>query len=101
MPHTPGPWFAGTDEDAHVIYNADESEVVADTLREDGDAETEAANARLVAAAPDLLAACESVLLLIDGRGLGGLDVLGQFYADRCDEEAAKVRAALAKAKGG
>lgn len=56
--HTPGPWHTGTHEDAHIVYDGD-CGFVADAGRDDGEAETEAANARLIAAAPDLLAACE------------------------------------------
>ena len=58
--HTPGPWRTGTDEDAHVIYD-DNLDAIADTLRDDGDAETERANAHLIAAAPDLLAVVEAL----------------------------------------
>lgn len=53
---TPGPWHTGTDEDAHMVYDSD-CGAVADTLRDDGDAEAEAGNARLIAASPKLLAA--------------------------------------------
>lgn len=60
MSHTPGPWWAGTDEDAHMVYAGD-CEAVADTLREDGDSITEAANALLIAAAPDLLHALKEL----------------------------------------
>lgn len=62
--HTPGPWWAGGDDDAHMVYSGDVDTVdaVADCGRDDGDAEAEAANARLISAAPDLLAACELAL---------------------------------------
>lgn len=51
---SPGPWNTGTDEDAQIVYTSD-FDVVADTERADGNAIIEAANARLIAAAPDLL----------------------------------------------
>lgn len=56
------------------------------------------AHCPLHAAAPGLLAACQSVLTLLNG--LGGSDELGDFYAARVDEEDAKLRAAIAKATG-
>jgi hypothetical protein len=62
MAHTPGPWYTGIDEDCHMVYSGD-ADVVADTLRDDGDAETESANATLISAAPELLAALEILLL--------------------------------------
>ena len=60
MPHTPGPWHTGTDEDGHVVYN-ESGGFIADAGLDDGDEGEEAANARLIAAAPDLLAACQEI----------------------------------------
>jgi hypothetical protein len=51
---TPGPWTTGADEDASVIYSPG-LDLVADAGRDDGNAELESANARLIAAAPALL----------------------------------------------
>jgi hypothetical protein len=69
MPHTPGPW---TVEDAmcgdkpmgylHVMQSENSFRGVADITHcynGDRDHEMEKANARLIAAAPDLLAACQ------------------------------------------
>jgi len=56
------------------------------------------ANAHLVAAAPDLLAACEAAIVLLNG--LGGSDELGDFYAARVDEEVDRLDAAVRKARG-
>lgn len=66
--HTPGPWWTGSDEDAHMVYsgNASTVEAVADCGRDDGDAHAEEANARLIAAAPDLLMALKRLLLARD-----------------------------------
>jgi hypothetical protein len=57
--HTPGPWRAGEGDESHLVFMGEEA--IADTwLRGDcGDAE---ANARLIAAAPDLLVACKEAL---------------------------------------
>jgi hypothetical protein len=75
MKHTPGPWhvFIEEDEDNEFITrtimssgNRDRnlSEVALMTTGSFDD-DTEAANARLVACAPELLTACESAFLLI------------------------------------
>lgn len=71
MAHTPGPWNAGTDEDANIVYDA-QLDFVAETTRDDGDAEQEKANACLIAAAPALLASLkEMVADLIAHASLG------------------------------
>lgn len=64
--HTPGEWWAGTDEDANIVYDAD-SMRVAETTRDDGDDVQETANARLIAATPDLLALALRVVERFDG----------------------------------
>ena len=63
--HTPGPWFV---QDGYLtIYNLSEGTVgttcaIAKVLREQpGDDQAEA-NARLIAAAPELLEACEAAI---------------------------------------
>lgn len=82
--HTPGPWyFDGDNDDGRIgIYagGADGAPMVADTwglrhykLPDEGchniSESEEIANANLIAAAPDLLAACEE--LVSDARALG------------------------------
>lgn len=78
--HTPGPWETSRDAvPAHhvqiTVYAEADGQRVATVFREE-------ANARLVAAAPDLLAACESALSLAqidadDGElALAALEVL-------------------------
>jgi hypothetical protein len=56
--HTP--WWAGGDDDAHMVYGED-NRAIADASLDDGDADAEAAHARLIAAAPDLLAVCKEI----------------------------------------
>lgn len=68
---TPGPWWAGTDEDAHMVYAGDCNEV-ASTLREDGDSIAEEANARLIAAAPELLYSCIELIGELCSEGYVG-----------------------------
>lgn len=80
--HTPGPWtYAGTG--GHI--GSPDRLRVADVNSLEIDSDTRQANARLIAAAPDLLALAEAV-----AAHFGGTDApLG-----------AAARAAIAKAKG-
>ena len=102
MGHTPGPWTFGEGRD-NRHYEVDQMgtgggawssicEVAANTLgsREVTAAEAEA-NARLIAAAPDLLAACKRVLLAEEWSYTG--DRLSS------SERAEILRAAIAKAE--
>lgn len=91
--HTPGPWAYEQWPDSggfpRPVVVAQGSRAVAYMSREDG-----YANARLIAAAPDLLAACEAV---------ANADAECSCY-ERCEcrEEAmAALRAAVTAAKGG
>lgn len=72
MSHTPGPWHTGTDEDANVVYDSD-CGFVAETTRDDGDSVSESDNARLISAAPELLAACKKAKKRFDELGLDWL----------------------------
>lgn len=103
--HTPGPWYAGRPDMQTVvdgvgskwIYGPEDSGVggyvaVASGLASD-DWGVIMANACLIAAAPDLLEACEAAL--------ANLDYLREqwgFHASR--EMTGKLRAAVAKANG-
>lgn len=95
---TPGPWSTGSDEDAHIVYDAALG-YVADCGSDDGDAEAERANARLIAAAPDLLAACKSAVVY---AALGCANSMKSTKKGR--SEAGKVleqlHTAIAKAEG-
>lgn len=101
--HTPGPWFARIrgpvaagifHEDANgpLIASVPENYITSDN-QEVLDAEGQA-NARLIAAAPDLLAACEGALRL-----LAKCDV--QIDARYGVPEVRALMASIAKAKGG
>lgn len=74
--HAPGPWAAVADDGGNeficTTVNIDKREFFDGRLAElwdtDGRAPSErAANGRVMAAAPELLAACEAALLLLDG----------------------------------
>ena len=90
--HTPGPWFITGSMTKYVearIPGRMIQEVAAcgPTAADDGYGEQQMANARLIAAAPELLEALESVLEnCLDSDGLAAA------YE--------KARAAIAKAKG-
>jgi hypothetical protein len=75
--HTPGPWHAGTDEDAHMIYDAS-CNVVGESWREFGEEEAEKANAILMAAAPDLLAALKELLAAASDEAVGMASEMAQ-----------------------
>jgi len=83
--HTPGPWYyAGM----RTIGGPDDR-MVADCFSTNRPRETCEANARLIAAAPELLEACEQVALAAEYGNLG-----------TNNSAVATARAAIAKAKG-
>ncbi len=64
--HTPGPWHTGIGKAGRIIYAADGFAVADATVfhgrhQGDGPSTTEVENARLIAAAPELLAALEAI----------------------------------------
>lgn len=68
--HTPGPWIyyvdaPTTEPDWHVVTTANKMRVIANVHIEPGNA-TDAANARLIAAAPELLAAARALVAYIN-----------------------------------
>jgi hypothetical protein len=96
--HTPGPWVADG-----VLINGPDGMIGELGFGLRGDPEMQA-NARLMAAAPDLLAALEATVTplirlgdFIGNEDAGGVSGLGAF--DRC-AIILKVHAAIAKAKG-
>lgn len=89
MSHTPGPWRVA---DRFNVWTSDSvgcevARVEVESLDDDNLGQAEA-DARLIAAAPDLLAACEELLIY-----LGDWD-------DPENETCVAARAAIAKAKG-
>ena len=87
--HTPGPWHAYSGLGVDVV-NADEGRIEVVELRSQPP-DTRVANARLIAAAPDMLEVCE--------------ELLKAYNIDICDAIAYKpavemARAAIAKARG-
>jgi hypothetical protein len=88
--HTPAPWSVKKDSpQAGIIIAQNRNLGIAEVF---GGGETDIANARLIAAAPDLLSALE--FLLADYIAINGEKLTGSsFPAD-------KAREALRKAKG-
>lgn len=85
--HTPGPWAANPDGLIHAGKNRLHIAQAA-TI---GMGHAAAANARLMAAAPDLLAALQALEWAVDG-----VAYIQEEYAEQVE----KARAAIAKATG-
>jgi hypothetical protein len=92
--HTASPWESSADRatSQYWLYGAD-SHGVPHAVTLNTPPHTAAADARLIAAAPDLLAACESVEALL-------AQVESGFHVVRADGHLPRLRAAIAKAKG-
>jgi hypothetical protein len=85
--HTPGPW--------HVeVYNEGRNMDIQDAQ---GRGVLTKENARLIAAAPDLLAALED---MVEALALDRLEDGGQFICEAYGEHFTAARAAIAKARG-
>jgi hypothetical protein len=68
MKHTPGPWLADRWRVCRVTGNASEFRCICDTASNKASRTPENdANAHLIAAAPELLAACESIVAYAQG----------------------------------
>lgn len=97
--YTPGPWVSGISGGRQVLYVASETAWICGELRNQSDmpADEAEANARLIAAAPDLLKALEALATL----AVKGHSILArlQFSAEG-RELSQKVSSAIAKARG-
>ncbi|HEX5499834.1 MAG TPA: hypothetical protein VFX03_11425 [Thermomicrobiales bacterium] len=90
--HTPGPWHVGTNDGLSVeIYTDRESAFSPASVHNGGNDVEALANARLVAAAPALLDACECFLEASEGPARGLFDL---------ENARALMRAAVEMAKG-
>jgi len=97
--HTPGPWEAH--ENGH-IYAEERANAVArifeNYYHRDGEAQ---ANARLIAAAPDMLAALERLDVYLDRfTDCEGSDLTGAHLSYEGQQAIAAARAAIHNAKG-
>ena len=100
--YTPGPWsiWNFSDDPRHVAVGPDVgglaiADVVACNAHGCYTAETESrgqANARLIAAAPDLLAALREIVAAVESGDIDGYSPSGDWFRE--------ARAAIAKARG-
>ena len=111
VPHTPGPWLVTADEDDEEGYSVTVADALFDTVaqltpqRKDGE---ELANARLIAAAPDLLElarqyASECAECGGDGTIEAGENIdkaAGMIPERQPCPDCAGIRAVIAKAEG-
>jgi len=112
MSHTPGPWnwddtvwdYDPAEQAPWLVAGADQAAVVLG-----GEIKCNEANARLIAAAPDLLAAAEMELALSDledeynaklDAGEDSMHLPYPFEADEWEAAKAAMRAAVKKARG-
>lgn len=104
--HTPGPWKI--DEEGFVVSGPDDFDICDISLRKVGtDTEEMLANARLIAAAPELLSALEKFLktedlsnAAIESGDVGELEAAEEEIATLYYEAVNEARAIIAKAKG-
>jgi len=95
--HTPGAWYVGRAESGYIVCNVGSLEVT--TNEEDPEQYDVEADARLIAAAPELLEASEKVVAL-------ELDEINGDVADDLAHDLARTRAVeslvhiVSKAKG-
>lgn len=98
--HTPGPWFAEFNGTYWEVWSNGDFGRIGDACAssasrpEHGSLELGEANARLMAAAPDLLAACKGLLDAIHDSMTHAAQAA---HAEQIDA----ARAAIAKAEGG
>jgi hypothetical protein len=96
--HTPGTWSDGLHHQGHLAVQSDNGRLVAfcGAIARDDEQLENLANARLIAAAPDLLAAAQCALADFEG-------ILPEFDPEQeypAWETLAELRAAITKATG-
>lgn len=104
--HTPGPWRTNPDQPGMI--ETESGEMIGDTWSKDGNRQARI-NARLVAAAPELLAALDTIINAIDvwrdNLAPGSIDNtvlerVTEVLQDAHGKAIDKARAAIAKATG-
>lgn len=90
--HTPGPWAYRPSNSGHFIAGAGENSGYLAEVRQCRSKQDVRADARLIAAAPDLLAALRDVVGWVPGPTA--------FFTDGSDAAIKRARAAIAKAEG-
>lgn len=105
MNHTPGPWTQSV-KNGRIVMSGEVK--VATAERSAGSGSTAWDNARIISAAPDLLAACKATLLLLRENGhtheapkqAPDYDILDQFDTGLSSPISAVLGSAIAKAEG-
>lgn len=105
--HTPGPWHVQDDHGKRWIETSGNDDTIAEIHRRNSKGSVYSckeanANARLIAAAPDLLAALEYLLAAYVAEQHSEFDFPNDEWSaeGRDDEYALKAMAAIARAKG-
>ena len=88
--HTPGPWAYRPSNNGHFIAGIGENSGYLAEVRQCRSKQDIRADARLIAAAPEMLEALKEIIAAADGDG-----------RNRLDASFATARAAIAKAEGG
>lgn len=100
MRHTEGPWSLDFGDDGAVVYK----EGVAAIANIPDDLQSSRANARLIAAAPELLAALEEANTLLtycaDSEPMGDANKGNVWDFERVENAIQAARAAIARARG-
>jgi hypothetical protein len=101
LKHTPGPWKASKDLKRYWIESSTPKvlggHAVAEVTDDDCDSDEAQANARLIAAAPDLLAALKQVLKHVEDPTV---DRVPEWCCTLCATYRGIARDAIAKAEG-
>ena len=98
MKHTPGPWYHEADSHTGAVKTGGK-QLIASDFGDDPECnedDRQIANARLIAAAPDLLAVCKAVAE--SSNGAGKIDTIS--FLMNLRDLATAARAAIAKATG-
>ena len=114
--HTPGPWNANDIKDswadkeaklARSVWTLDGEKFICSAMpekfmgkKEIADEETASANCKLIAAAPDLLEACKSALLILRASRADNFAHTAEFKT-QISYRIIKLEAAIEKAEGG
>lgn len=96
MAHTPRPWAIGVERPSSVTITDSKATYIATLMDGPGWWKDMAANARLIIAAPELLAACKVLLLAVDAAWeIGDLSPV-QKVDEACEQASAAIASVTA-----
>ena len=104
--HTPGPWWLGRDPShfgslTSITGGSDSTGGIRSVAEVGGlDIDEAEANARLIAAAPDMLEACQSFIARWETLSSESANMMERRDLDNLARSATAIRAAIAKAEG-